>query len=170
MLAARHPGTPRRQRRRLLTALALILAWPTLVTAAGSRQLPRADNLAADAARMRAARLLLLVLYSQADCHWCEVVRRDHLLPLLERPEGGARLLLRQVDIDSDQPLVDFADNRTTHRAFARREGAKLTPTLAIYGPDGRRLAEPLVGVRIPDYYGAYIERLIEQAHQNLER
>ena len=170
MRAARHAGTDRQLRRRLLAVLALILAWPPLVTVAGSHPLPRADNLAADASRMRTARIPLLVLYSQADCRWCEVVRRDHLLPLLERPDSGARLLLRQVDIDSDRPLTDFAGSRSSHRAFARREGIKVTPTLAVYGPDGRRLAEPLVGVRIPDYYGAYIERLIEQAHRNLER
>ncbi|MFZ5464652.1 MAG: hypothetical protein ACOZB1_14230 [Pseudomonadota bacterium] len=158
----------RQLRRRLLAVLALILAWPPPPTAAAPREIPRADNLAADASRMRAARIPLLVLYSQADCHWCELVRRDHLLPLLSRPGSGARLLIRQIDIDSDKPLTDFGGSRITHRAFARREGAKVTPTLAVYGPDGRRLAEPLVGVRIADYYGTYIERLIEQAQQNL--
>ncbi|MEW5887656.1 MAG: hypothetical protein AB1768_01200 [Pseudomonadota bacterium] len=158
----------RQLRRRLLAVLALILAWPPPPTAAAPREIPRADNLAADASRMRAARIPLLVLYSQADCHWCELVRRDHLLPLLSRPGSGARLLIRQIDSDSDKPLTDFGGSRITHRAFARREGAKVTPTLAVYGPDGRRLAEPLVGVRIADYYGTYIERLIEQAQQNL--
>lgn len=157
----------RERRRRLLAGLALILAWLPPAPAETPREIPPARDFAADALHARARRIPILVLYSQADCHWCEQVRREHLRPLLAAPE---KVLLRQVDLDQDRPLLDFDGKHTTHRAFARHHGAKVTPTLAVFGPDGRQPVEPLVGVRIPDYYGAYIERLIERADARLYR
>ena len=146
----------------------LILAWLPAVLGAAPGEIPRAADLAADARGMRRGQIPMLVLYSQADCHWCEQVKRDHLLPLQRDP--AARVILRQIDLDSDAPLVDFAGRLTTHRAYARGEGARVTPTLAVYGADGRRLAEPLVGVRIPDFYGSYIERLIAEGANQMTR
>lgn len=91
------------------------------------------------------------------------------LLPLQSAPESEKRVVLREIAIDEDAPLTDFAGRRTTHRRFAAGEGARLTPTLILYGPDGRRLAEPLVGYLTADFYAEYVNRTIEEGLARLQ-
>jgi hypothetical protein len=37
-------------------------------------------------------------------------------------------------------------------------------PVVAFYGPTGQRLADPIVGARLPDFYQSYLEEAIEHA------
>jgi len=150
--------------------LLLILAWRPLLASAASGELQTALDLAADAKLMREQRLPMLVLYSQDDCSWCDRVRREYLLPLQQAPETQKKLLLRQIDLDSDADLIDFGGRKTTHRRYAREEKARVTPTLMLYGASGARLAEPIVGFRLADFYAEYINRAIEQGQARLSK
>ena len=54
--------------------------------------------------------------------------------------------------------LVLVADPAAQAKAWK----ATFTPTVLFLGPEGQKLAEPLVGVAVPDFYGAYLdERLV---------
>ncbi len=150
--------------RRWLRATALILSWLPCAPGAAGEVIPLARDLAADARQMARSGAVMLVLYSQDGCPWCERARREYLIPLGRDPAWRRQLVLRQVDTDSAAELTDFAGRRTSHRAFARSEGAKLTPTLAVFGADGRRRGEPIVGFRLADFYGAYIEQALRAA------
>jgi thioredoxin-related protein len=143
--------------------LAAILAWPLLASA-----LPPARDLAADARQMREQRLPMLVLYSRDGCGWCERARVHHLDPLAADPATAARVLIRQIDIDRRTALADFAGKPGTHKDFAHGRKIRLTPTIELLGPDGETLAEPIVGVRLPDFYGTYIDRAIDTARDRL--
>lgn len=149
-----------------------ILAWLAVASAAaaasGAIQLSPAGDLAADAARMREQRIPMVILFSRSDCRWCEKARREHLIPLANDP--AAKALVRQVDMDRDTPLADFDGRATSHRAFANRHKARLAPTLMFFGPDARQLAEPIVGFRLPDFYGAYIEQSIDEGLAQLRK
>lgn len=165
-----------RQKARSARRVAAILAWLPLALgaaqgaiAADHEGLPPARDLARDGQELRAGRLPLLVLYSQRDCKWCDKARRDYLLPIHKDPAYRSRVLLRQIDLDSDAPLVDFAGRRTTHSEYAKTERTRVTPTVAIYGPDGERLSEAIVGLRIADFYGAYLERAIDEGLAKLK-
>ncbi len=147
----------------------LILAWlPTAPGAAAGGIVPARD-LAADARDMRARGTVMLVLYSQADCPWCERARREVLLPLQRDPAARRRVVLREIALDDDAPLTDFAGRNTSQRAFARSEGARFTPTLMVYGPDGLRLADPIVGFRLADFYAEYVNRAVEEGLARLK-
>lgn len=151
---------PPSSRRRLLCVW--ILAWLACAPAAAA-PLAEARNLAEDAQTMREKRIPMVVLFSRGGCHWCEKVRREHLAPLAD--DG---VLLREVHTDRNAPLTDFAGRAGSHRTFAREQRARLTPTLMFFGPDGRQLAEPIVGYRLPDFYGAYVDDAIEHSRQKL--
>jgi len=103
-----------------------------------------------------------MILYSRADCAWCERTRREFLLPLANDPASADRVLVRQINLDSDARLIDFAGRATTHRLFATAQHARLAPTLMFYASDGRQVAEPVVGFLLADFYAAYIERGID--------
>lgn len=140
-----------------------ILAWLAAAAAAAGQGLTGADDLARDGRELRSRKLPMLVLYSQADCAWCERARRDFLVPMQQDPAYRDKVILRQIDLDSDAVLTDFSGHKTTQREFARAEHARVTPTVIFYGPDGAKLADPIVGMRIPDFYGAYLERALDE-------
>ena len=151
---------------RSLRTMALILSWLPMASGASpgaSHGITPARDLAADAREMRARGTVMLVLYSQADCPWCERARREVLLPLQNDPASRGRVVLREIALDDDAALTDFAARKTTHRQFSQSEGARFTPTLVVYGPDGNRLTEPIVGFRIADFYAEYVNRAVDE-------
>jgi len=95
-------------------------------------------------------------------------VKRDYLNPLASNPQYRDKVVIRQINQDGKQPLLDFKGKETTHARFAAAEKIKLVPVVAFYGPDGRKLAERIVGVRLPDFYNAYLEDAIEQSAKML--
>lgn len=147
----------------------LILAWlPLAAPAAGT--LEAASDLHAEAARAAQAGGPLIVIYSRADCRFCQTVKRDYLEPLTRHPTQGKRLLVREIGQDTDTPLRDFAGQASTHARYAAQRKIKLVPVVAFYGPDGRELAPPIVGARIADFYQSYLDSAIEESARQLKR
>ena len=157
---------------RLAAALAAIAAcWlvgPTaLAQGAHSNALTEARDLAADG-RLAAARgVPLVVLYSRDGCRWCEKLRREHLLPLSRDPAAPA--VVRELHMDRATPLVDFTGRRTTSADFSIQMGARFAPTVMFHGPDGTILADSIVGFRLADFYGAYLDRAIKESRGRLK-
>lgn len=152
-----------------LRLVLLILACLPSAPGAAPGAIPAAKDLAADGRDMRSRGAVMLVLFSQSDCRWCKRARTEVLLPLARDPATGGRLLLREIALDSDAPLTDFAGRPTTQRRFAAGAGARFTPTLVVYGPDGRRLAEPIVGFLTADYYAEYVHRAVAEGLARLK-
>lgn len=123
-----------------------------------------ARDLAADARLASQRNIPLLLLFSEAGCPWCERARQEFLLPMQRNPEYQAKVMMREVGIDSKAALVDFAGNKTTQAEFARRHGISMMPTVMLLGPRGETLAEPLVGFRGADYYGYFLDQRIDEA------
>lgn len=151
---------------------ALILAWLAGPSAAAepapaeAATLVEAGNLAADGDLARKRGVPLLVLYSRADCSWCERLRREFLAPMQRDPATGA--LIRQIDIDSDRPLADWEGRATTHRKFAEARDVRLAPTVAFFGPRGETLAQPMIGFPGADFISGLLERGIADATARL--
>ncbi len=146
--------------RKLLFALSVCLtAGLALAT-----DLPAAQDLRAEAEKAAQAGAPLIVVYSRKDCKYCETVKRDYLKPLAADPRYRDRVVVRQINQDSDAPLVDFRGEATTHARFAVSQKIKLVPVVAFYGPQGKRLADPIIGARLPDFYPSYLEESIEKS------
>jgi thioredoxin-related protein len=141
-----------------------------LAAPAAAQGIAPASNLAREARAAQAARVPLLVFYTQPDCPYCERARRDYLEPMLADPAQRNRLRVVEVDITSGAPLVDFAGHRTTQTAFAGVVHVRFVPTIAFVGAGGQALAEPLVGLTLPDFYLTYLERRIDQARALISR
>ena len=152
-----------------MRVLFFILACAISATAAAQHIAP-AQNLAREAREAQAAHVPLLVFYSQPDCAYCERARRDYLEPMIADPEQGKRQRVVEVDITSNAPLTDFAGRKTTQAKFAGANHIRVVPTIAFFGGGGESLAEPLVGLTLPDYYATYLDRRVEQARGKLAR
>jgi hypothetical protein len=64
--------------------------------------------------------------------------------------------------------LQGFAGDTTTPADQARAWKARFAPTVMFFGPDGRELAERLVGVAVPDFYGEYLQERLNEARRKL--
>lgn len=109
----------------------------------------------------------MVVLYSQNGCQWCDVAR-SHLVPRATQAGGEAIALFRQIDLDTDADLVDFDGRATTHARHARAENIRFTPVLVFYGAGGEQLVEPIVGMRLPEFYGLYVDQAITAARERM--
>lgn len=109
----------------------------------------------------------MVVLFSQRTCSWCDQAR-THLVPMARASDEHAPALFRQINLDSDAALIDFSGRQTTQRAFAKAEKVRFTPTVVLFGANGERLGDPIVGMRLPDFYSQYVEQAIEDARTQI--
>ena len=151
----------------MVRGMAGILACVPIALSAAPPQLPKAADLAADGLAMRAGSMPMVVLYSRADCSYCDQARH-YLVPMANDPANAQRALFRQIDIDSDASLTGFGGQPTTHRAVARQLGARFAPTVSVLDADGRPLGEAIVGMRLADFYGQYVDNAIDSARTML--
>jgi len=149
--------------------IAGLLALSSLSGLAAGTDLPPAQDLRAEAERAAQAGGPLIVVFSRKDCKYCETVKRDYLKPLAADPRFRDRVVVRQVNQDSDAALVDFHGAASTHAQLAKAEKIKLVPVVAFYGPQGKRLAEPIIGARLPDFYPSYLEESVEKSSRALK-
>jgi Thioredoxin-like domain len=107
----------------------------------------------------------LVLLVSLPGCPYCELVRRNYLLP--GRKNRGVQAWQLSTT-DATTPLVAFGGTTTTAAAQVKFWNVRVTPTVLFFGPQGQELAERLVGAAIPDFYGAYLEERIDSARKAL--
>ena len=143
--------------------LAAVLVLRADAVRAAGNDLPAAVDLRQEVAQSAQAGHPLVVIFSRADCRYCETVKRDYLKPLAQ-DRRYPNLLIRQVNQDSDAPLTDFLGVKTTHARFALAQKIKLVPVVAFFGPQGTQLAAPIVGARLPDFYQSYLEAALAQS------
>lgn len=162
--------TPRTLGRRQFVQAALLGAVPALwvPTSAWAKDtaLPVPVSLTAAAQAAAAQGEPLIILVTLPGCPYCELVRRSYLLP--GRAQG--RLHAWQLDITNrTAPLVGFDGQPTTARAQLLAWNTRFTPTVLFIGPQGQTLAEPLEGVAVPDFYGAYLDERLATARLALK-
>ena len=107
----------------------------------------------------------MVVLISLPGCVYCELVRRSYLLPA--RLNDGLQAWQLNVN-DNVTPLIGFDGALTTAAQQSKAWKATFTPTVLFIGSQGQELAERLVGIAVPDFYGAYLEQRLATARKSL--
>ena len=141
------------------------LAWISLAGAAGQvDEILSAADLSSEAVVSRARQMPILILFTSPNCAYCERVKQEFLLPMQRNPEYADKVIMRQIEYRGQNRLVDFSGKATTAAQFSRQHKVRLTPTIKLFDAEGRSLTEPLVGLTTPDYYGAFLDRAIDEA------
>lgn len=108
----------------------------------------------------------LVVMTTLEGCPYCDVVRGHYLLPMLKAGDIDAV----QIDVrDNRRHLRGFDGELTSPSEQARAWKARFTPTVLFFDAQGRELAERLVGLAVPDFYGAYLEARLGEARAKLK-
>ena len=164
------------QRRAWLLASAIILACGFWLSAASNSAhadpaaLTEADDLAAAGALAKERKVPVLLFFNRVGCPYCERALREFLVPMEKDPSNAGRVVFRQVEINKQDKMVDFKGDVTTHRKFAQRYKIRLTPTIWFVDGDGNPLAEAIIGLRTPDYYGYYLEQAIDESLKKIRQ
>ena len=150
-------------RRQGLRALALLGLGASVVAPArvAGKTLPLSASLPDELARALKARQPLVVMVSLHRCPWCEEVRNNYLAPM----RAQERLPVVQVDMLSPRQTRDLQGAPTTHEALVRAWDVKVAPTVLFLGPQGKEVADRLVGGS-PDFYSAYLDRRLALARE----
>jgi thioredoxin-related protein len=147
----------------LATSLATSLALSARLAHAKDTALPVPTSLPQAALAAKAQGQPLVLLISLPGCVYCELVRRSYLIPLL----ADTGLQAWQLDITNRSAvLMGFDGKATTAERQAKAWKATFTPTLLFLGSQGQELAERLVGIAVPDFYGNYLEQRLVMARK----
>jgi len=142
-----------------------VVAAPSLAPAAAyAAGVTYASDLREDAEAARQRAVPILVMFSARGCPYCELVMADYIEPMSRGSSYADKVIIRVVDVDGYRKLVDFSGSKGTHSEFAARHGATLTPVIKFFGPDGRELAEQIVGFTNEHFYGYYLEARIDES------
>jgi thioredoxin-related protein len=125
--------------------------------------LPVAQALSDELARAMRNKQPLIVMVSLDGCVFCRQARQSHLSPM-----HRSGTVIVQVDMRSNQPVLDFAGKLTTHDQLIRLWKVSITPTLLFFGPGGKEVAERMEGAYLPDFYGSYLEERIATGRKAL--
>lgn len=128
--------------------------------AEGRVQLPVPNALSVALVQALAQQQPLVVMASLPGCPYCRAVRDGHLGPLMA--EQQRRVV--QLDLRSQRAVLDFEGRSTDHDTLLRGWGVRVAPTLLFFGRSGREVAPRLVGMALPDFYGAYLDDRLAQA------
>jgi len=146
--------------------LCVILAWITTGwgQAQGDAAIPVVQDFTLEARAAQTRQLPILVLFMSPDCSYCERVLQEFLLPMQRNAEYRSKVIMRQVDVGSDDNLRDFTGAVTTQMAYAGRNKVQMVPTIKLFDAQGRELTQALVGLSTPDFYGGYLDQAIDEA------
>ena len=147
----------------VLWAIILACSWSLAGAALAAGALPKARDFKADATEAAKRQIPILVLFTSPGCHFCEQVKRDYLGPMQKDPAWRKKVIIRELEVGSDRPLVLFDGTRSTEGAFAAEKKVFMVPTIKVFDTRGQEATEPIVGLLIPDYYFGYIQNAIEE-------
>ncbi len=148
--------------------LLAVLVTVSFSATAAPRLEPLRD-LAADTAQAACAGQPLVVMFSSDHCTFCHTVRDLYLRPLFEDKRYPG-LVIRELKTNSDDRVTNFDGGMTTMQDLAFQYEVYLVPVVAFFGPGGKLLAEPMIGISSQDFYGSYLEKALQTAQQNLAR
>jgi thioredoxin-related protein len=125
-----------------------------------------ATSLTRHSAMAKRAGRPLVVMTSLPGCPYCDLVRDHYLSPMALANE----VVAVQLNITDNTAMVeDFDGLARSAKTIAKRWDARFAPTLLFFNNEGVELAERIVGVAVPDFFGAYLEQRLETAKRILQ-
>lgn len=158
-------------RRFLATSLLpLLLTLPLSTTAqvAPAYKVPLTTDLHADGQLAREKNLPLLIMFSQDGCSYCDQVREQFLEPMRKSGEYTDRVIMRIIKVDRFSDIRDFDGRMREPSDIATRYRASVTPTVIFVDYRGHELAERVLGITTPAFYGGELDDAIEVSLQHL--
>lgn len=146
------------------------LTLSSLLIAGNEVSVPMADNLHKDTITAVEKKIPVLLVFSAEDCPFCVTVEEEFLKPMMISGDYTDRIMIRKVMLDGHPDAVSFDGEELDVSLMAAQYTVFATPTLVFVDNQGNEIAERLIGVNTLDYYGAYLDKSIDQAKNKMTR
>lgn len=148
--------------RGLLMAALLLVAG---LTQADSEYSPQS----LDDATLLPANKPVVMITEISNCPFCERIKGEFLGPISKSEEFGSRISIVSINLESNATMRGFDGKMVAQDKWADAMGVDFSPTVLVLHPQtGARLADDLVGLATPDFYGFYLEQNINRGLQAL--
>ena len=148
----------------LVRAVFVFVFLVVAIESAAQSELRMADDFHGLGRESDLRKIPVVLFFSSVHCEYCDLVRDEFLNHLSTDPAFMNKLLLREVRMDSNSPLLDFSRRSISHAFFSEQRAIELVPTIQFTDGVGDILVEDIVGVTTLGFYGAYLEQAIEQS------
>ena len=148
---------------------ATIVSFLLLTTTVSASTLQEADDFNKLAATMQQSGKPLVLAFDAEHCHYCARLQADHLDPMIVS-EDYQHVLIRSLEFDGAHEITDFDGQPIEASEFSERYKVRLTPTLLFLNAKGEEIAKRMLGYNTPEFYGAYLDKAIEQAVEKMKQ
>lgn len=107
----------------------------------------------------------LVLMVSLPGCPWCELIRRNYLMPMAAEGLPAYELLIN----DRNSMLRDFQAQRISAEVFSKQLNIRTTPTLLFLNARGLEIAPRIEGVASVDFVGAVLDERLNAAREHLK-
>ena len=129
--------------------------------------LPAAKDFFADAQKVQQNKTPILIMFSVADCPYCEKVKEDIIGPMAQIDEHQQRVIIRHIDADSFAEINNFYNEKVSQNKFAAQYAVDFFPTIILVDNYGAILAK-MIGVSSEEFYWAELDKLIKKSSNKL--
>ena len=126
--------------------------------------LPHIADWPALAARAQAASKPVVLLIEQAVCPFCRTVEDEFFAAILAAGPLRRQALFGKISIDEGATIRDQNGRLVGTRDFLSDYQAGLTPTVLFLDHAKTQVADKIIGLLTPDFYGFYLEQGISAA------
>lgn len=131
-------------------------------------QLKQIKDWQAVVAESSAQRVPILVMVDQEDCPFCHRVEHEFLAALMANEDWREKAIYGKISIDYGETIVNGDGKTVATREFLKDYQPDFTPTILYLDAALNPLADPIIGLSTPDYYGYYLEQGLVQAIDRL--
>ncbi len=121
-------------------------------------------DLPADLAWMHEHDKPMMIFFHASYCGYCRKIDDEFLIPMRLDPDYQGRMIIRRVQIDSDDRFIGVDGNWKEPAAFADELDVRGVPYVLFFSPEGERIGE-ITGAA-PAFYNHYLERNIDRAER----
>jgi len=130
--------------------------------------LPIVHDFTVEAKDAQKRQIPILVLFMEHDCEYCETALEDFLLPMQRDPEYAEKVILRQIDINSGDKLIDFGGKATTNKKFSGRHKVWGVPHVMLFDSNGQVLTS-IEGLLTVDFYYHFLVEAIDKSLEKIK-
>lgn len=128
-----------------------LLPWPTDLRQASKLAIARGEP--------------LVLMVSLPGCPWCELLRRNYLIPMQGEGVAAYEFMINE----RSRTLQDFSAQRITPAALSTALKVTLTPTLLFFNAQGQEIAPRIEGVASAEFIGAIIDERLATARERIK-
>lgn len=121
-------------------------------------------DLPADLAWMQKHDKPMMVFFHASYCGYCRKIDDEFLIPMRLDPDYQGRLIIRRVQIDSDDRFIGVDGNWKEPAEFADELDVRGVPYVLFFSPEGERIGE-ITGAA-PAFYNHYLDRNVDRAER----